>query len=205
MKILVFLALVACAYSTHAATNLPIVCTGTVVGTTCSTSTTATTAYGAAGKVFATPSGAWKEWSKIGVGETVRVCPSDVTPGVVCPVNRISVVKTLAAVTPPVTSWNIAYVWTPPTQSTDGIGLPAGEITGYILQWHYYVDDTLVEVQLGNVLNYTLQNLNRKVVCARLIAVGKSGTSEPTAELCIDPPAQVIVPKPPASFFGTPA
>jgi len=200
MRLYSALLLLAAPIAVHATVNMPLVCPIAVVSGKCNVASTPVQP-GKNGLYVATPEGVWKEWSTLTATSLVRVCPSDVAPGTVCPVSRISVTKAQAAID---STWAAVYTWVPPTLDTKGATLPSGEVTGYIFSWRYFVDSTFTDVNLGAVTSYRLAGLLPKVVCAKLVAKGKSNNSDPTIEWCIDPqaPTTAITPGVPKDFRG---
>lgn len=202
MKRLLFISgLIACCAASfaEAVPNLPMTCRTAAVAAACPGDSWIT-APGAAGKYVAVGGKGVIDWAAALPADLIRVCPSDIVPGAVCPVARVSIAKSLAATTDAPTSWLITYSWDAVAKDENGISLPVGEITGYALSWNYEVGGDVKNVNLGNVLSYTT-TVDYKPVCARVAAIGKTAVGNVTGELCISPkPGIIIVPGIPTNF-----
>lgn len=199
----VFVLLVLIATEIQATPNLPLSCKAALGSDKKCAEANYQYVPGKSGLLIATPSGVWSPWETLSASDDVRVCPRDITPGTACPVNRITVDKSLAAVEIPApANVRITYRWDAVTLDDKGALLPPGEIVGYQLTWWMHTTPSQMQtINTGNVTSFTL-TAPQGVVCAALVAEGKSAVSDSTSNLCLDPVAKVIKPASPVGFKG---
>lgn len=151
---------------------------------------------GRPGLRIATPFGVWTLWEELSDTSSVRVCPADIPSGTLCPVARITVLKTQANSESP-TAHPVRISWLPPTKTVDETALPAGEIIGYSLSWKVPPTSVATEIKLGNVTEY-LFRAPAAEICFAVAAEGKSAFSDASPWVCVTPGQKKIVPMPPS-------
>lgn len=199
-RILVAASILACCVSFEAlaTANLPMVCNSAAVAGVCPGDSW-TTALGAPGKYVAVSGKGVIDWKDALATDLLRVCPSDIAAGAVCPVARVNLSKALAATAVVDPLRKVTFTWGAPTVDVSGAPLPAGDITGYSLSWNYAIGGDVNNIPLSpTLLTYSTQ-VQSKRICARVTVLGKGGENV-TPELCKDPPTTAQIPAPPTNF-----
>lgn len=183
--------------SASAVPNLPLSCAGPLGGDGKCPEASYQFIPGRNGLRVATPSGVWMLWEELNDQSSVRVCPSDIPSGTLCPVARVTVPKVQASGdTGAPSTYPVKITWVAPTQAVDGAALPAGEIVGYKLSWRVPPTSLPTEISLGNVTEYSFRAPGSEI-CFAIAAEGKSAFSDASPWVCVTPGRAKIVPLPP--------
>lgn len=189
MKWLFFTLLIGISGASQATVNLPVTCSDL---TNPCPAEKALFQPGKPGLLVIDPAGAWELWESLAPTDQVRACPSDITPGATsCPAKRITLAKSEAA--QEVVPWFARVSWPISTKDITGATLPAGEITGYRITW-YYQDTPGVTLDVSATQSPVTIIVDRRPICAIVVAIGKTGESAGAPATCAPPPVVKITP-----------